>query len=327
MDAQLKALTALALDVQSRRTLEELLTTVADGAVGIVGARHASLRLVDAQTGQLLSALRKDAERAPAFTRGHGLLGWIAANCEPLLTNDPTSDPRFEARDDTPSMASFLGVPLLAGQSCVGVLAVLDKPGGFRESDQAILTLIAAICAPYVQIARLARLSAVDVLTGTLNRRGLEGFFEREPARERRTLSVLMVDVDHFKQINDRYGHAVGDQVLQHLARALARQTRDGDALVRWGGEEFLVVLPQTPLERARVVAERTRASVERTPAPIGEGIRLTVSIGVAQLIPGESREDTIARADAAMYRAKQHGRNRVEVAAPNEAPEDAGES
>ncbi|MEN9627435.1 MAG: hypothetical protein RJA10_662 [Pseudomonadota bacterium] len=167
------------------------------------------------------------------------------------------------------------------------------------------------------QARRLHDLASTDELTGLANRRALTATAENALARSRRDrtpLAMLMVDVDHFKQINDTHGHAIGDEMLRHLARVLAASLREQDTLGRLGGEEFLAVLPSASLADARRVAERMCAAAAASPLPGPHGpVAVTVSIGVAG---GDevSAAALIARADAALYQAKHAGRNTVAV-------------
>jgi diguanylate cyclase len=158
-----------------------------------------------------------------------------------------------------------------------------------------------------------------DTLTGLPNRRGLEEFFRvaQIAAMEKgEPLSVLLIDVDHFKKFNDNFGHAVGDQVLQLMATVLRDKVRDGDLPARYGGEELIAVLPKADLAACQRVAERIRRAIAecsiagRTASEVLP--RVTTSIGVAQFQPGESMSDLIDRCDRALYLAKKAGRNRV---------------
>jgi len=166
----------------------------------------------------------------------------------------------------------------------------------------------------------LARLSTIDPLTGLRNRRFVREALSVEFLRARRyaaPLCVLMADLDHFKQVNDTWGHPIGDRVLQGVASLLERSLRATDVAGRYGGEEFLVLLTQNEVEGARCFAERWRSAVAERPFEGADGGRFhtSLSIGCAQYEPGmESPEDLIARADAALYRAKASGRDRVET-------------
>lgn len=165
----------------------------------------------------------------------------------------------------------------------------------------------------------LARLAITDSLTGLANRRQLDQVLRREWARaqrNRKPLAVLMVDVDHFKAFNQRHGHAGGDQALREVARTIEGCIRrPGDLAARYGGEEFQVVLPETELGGALLLAERIRASIEALPVFGDDSRPVTVSIGVGLHVPGRQQDLTWVRgaADAALYRAKAGGRNRVE--------------
>ncbi|HEY7955979.1 MAG: diguanylate cyclase [Polyangia bacterium] len=169
---------------------------------------------------------------------------------------------------------------------------------------------------------RLKLLARTDELTRIPNRRGLRATLEREFHRAERygsQLSLLAFDIDRFKRVNDRHGHAVGDQVLKAVARALKDGLRQVDLVARSGGEEFVVVAPETPSREAVGVAERLRAEVAaaRVTLPSGESIAVTLSCGVATLgeVPASSVATLLAFADAALYRAKARGRDRCEVA------------
>jgi diguanylate cyclase (GGDEF)-like protein len=161
--------------------------------------------------------------------------------------------------------------------------------------------------------AAYERLAVTDRLTGLSNRRGAEQVAKREIVRVRRfsaPLSFVVFDVDHFKSINDTHGHGAGDQVLQKIGRAIASQLRETDLAARWGGEEFLVLLPNTGLEAAQICADRIRRGVAALAMPYGGTV--TISGGVAQLLPNETLHEVISRADVQLYAAKTGGRNRI---------------
>lgn len=159
----------------------------------------------------------------------------------------------------------------------------------------------------------LARAALTDSLTGLPNRRGGEGACRRELARasrQRTPLCFLVVDIDHFKRVNDQFGHATGDTVIRGVGALLLACLRTSDHAARWGGEEFLAILPDTNLAGSRVIAERFRASVAS--ASLHADLAVTVSVGTSQWDPGERAESAIGRADQALYAAKNGGRNRV---------------
>jgi len=196
------------------------------------------------------------------------------------------------------------------------VALVLVTLGGAMFSAR----LVRALRAQERHAAELQRLARTDPLTGVFNRRQ---FFEvglQEFSRARRygnTLSLLMLDIDHFKGVNDRWGHAAGDQVLQSLVAIISSLIREQDCVGRLGGEEFAVLLPETESAGALASAERLRAAVEQTEIACatadGGVVRVTVSIGVAASAADDaSFEAVLARADKGLYAAKETGRNRV---------------
>jgi len=164
--------------------------------------------------------------------------------------------------------------------------------------------------------AKLEHISRTDVLTGVANRRAAVETLRNEVRRASRygsTVSVCIIDVDHFKAVNDTYGHLGGDEVLRVLGRTLGQAVRDCDTVGRYGGEEMVIVMPETPLAGAAGVAERLRRTVEMLDIPFKDTrIQITFSAGVAEFCEGEDENALLDRADAALYRAKASGRNRV---------------
>ena len=158
-------------------------------------------------------------------------------------------------------------------------------------------------------------MSETDPLTGIANRRRTLTALDQAIATalaERRPLSVAMFDIDHFKQINDTFGHQTGDEVLKQVAAKAAKELRSADTVGRFGGEEFVVVLPNATADIAARVGERIRNAIETS----GEGPCVTISIGVAELQPDENGQNALRRADEALYVAKNEGRNTLRLAA-----------
>ncbi len=165
--------------------------------------------------------------------------------------------------------------------------------------------------------ATLEQLATRDSLTGLWNRRQIEALLSRETRRAERSgqpLTILLVDVDHFKAINDRFGHATGDKALCQVAGIIRSTVRVGAEVGRWGGEEFLIILPETPLGEALECAQRVREKLETTHLEIGQQLTVTASIGLAVWSRPESFPELLSRADRAMYHAKSSGRNRVGI-------------
>ncbi|WP_237886287.1 GGDEF domain-containing protein [Pseudomonas sp. PGPR40] len=193
----------------------------------------------------------------------------------------------------------------------------------FSEQEQGNLeSLLSTLLFPMrnALLYRAATQSALrDPLTDTGNRIAMDQTLEREIEMSRRhsqPLSLLMLDIDHFKQINDTYGHSAGDDVLKAVAASIKNQLRNVDMVFRFGGEEFLILLSNTSREAAAMVGERLRfAAQAQDYMAEGKMIELTVSIGCSTLLPGESAESLLRRADSALYVAKREGRNRLAMA------------
>lgn len=222
-------------------------------------------------------------------------------------------------------VSSALGSPIVAGNQLLGLLAVyhLNNNRHFSERDSAMLDIVGRQTGIAIANARLfsetQRLATIDHLTGLFNRYHFFSLAPRELERARRychAMALLVIDVDHFKTINDTYGHGAGDTVLRSIAERMRRELRDADILARFGGEEFIALLPETHLAGALHVAERLRAGVEAAPVMFQDtAIHVTISIGctAADRIGADDRLETlIQRADRALYTAKSRGRNQV---------------
>lgn len=209
-----------------------------------------------------------------------------------------------------------LDIPLELVQLMVYALAIISSSliGGFIYNLR--LKLRQRNSELTDALVKIEEMANVDSLTGVYNRRRLFEILTQEVNRYARVqgpFSVCMVDIDHFKPINDTYGHQAGDEVLRKIACEVSRDLRVIDVFGRYGGEEFLMVLPQTPLRGAVVKAERVRQQIEALRFPgISEKLRITVSIGVAEYREGEDIDETLSRADQYLYTAKQNGRNQV---------------
>jgi diguanylate cyclase (GGDEF)-like protein len=312
----------------------ELYRKLLDVAQRATGARYAAIRTLDDQ-GRLDSFVHagfSEEERAilQAPPEDVGVLGALTLTNRIVRLDDLTRDARHRGYPaGHPVMRSFLGVAIASGDRLFGKLYLTEKANGavFTEEDEALVVALSHDAALAIEKARLYKkveaLATMDALTGLGNRRVLDERLRSEIDRARRykkALGLLMADVDNFKPVNDTYGHGVGDSVLQAVAAVLRQAVREIDVCVRYGGEEFAVILPHAGTESVLVVAERIRAMVAAVPivAAVDPIRTLTISIGVATY-PGNGRsaEQLIEAADAALYRAKRKGKNRVETAPP----------
>ena len=313
---------------------EVLLSTLGEGEVfakiaellkGIVDYDAMEIRLVDEAAQELYCAYAADEDaeqmekwRAPLNV---GVSGWVLLHDQAQLVNDMLGDPRGELVPGTELVpqASIIA-PLTVGGTVIGVLA-LDRLDGktFRDGELEPVELFANMAAIAIRNARayeeMERQAISDGLTGLYNYRHFQERLQAEVRRATRydeTFCLLMMDLDHFKRVNDTIGHQKGDEALRAVSDALRRCSRESDHLARYGGEEFAVILPRTQLDEARALAERIRASVADVDTGDRE-VRVTISIGVAAF-PESARDadGVLGAADAALLLAKSRGRDMV---------------
>jgi diguanylate cyclase (GGDEF)-like protein/PAS domain S-box-containing protein len=279
---------------------------------------------------------RENVRAGLEFRNLNTLFGVTIRSGQMVITNDPGDDPRRGGLPKGhPPLETYLGVPIYSGPKLLGMAGVANRKGGYDEDlvDQikpllsAFGTLIAAHQNHESRIKaeeelfrtqqQLKQMATKDPITDIANRymlvQELEVAYER--CRSGEDFSVLFIDLDHFKLINDRHGHDLGDKVLKHVAQQLEAALRPSDIVGRYGGEEFIVGLPNCSPDNARMIAERMRDALNATPfvAHEAQEIELSMSIGIAAISqqPG-SLEELIKFADRAMYVAKEQGRNRV---------------
>ncbi|MEO8801194.1 MAG: sensor domain-containing diguanylate cyclase [Polyangiaceae bacterium] len=312
--------------------LEESLRHVTEAALDLVPGDHASIRLLDGTHTELLSGARSGAGEAlppMTFRRGEGLIGWVVEHRHGIRVGQAGHDPRFKpapTSDTKFPIQSIIAEPLWSAGNVIGAVSV-SSPNvhAFTADHELLVRLLANCSAPPIERVRLRRLAMTDDLTLAYNQRYLAPRFYEEIERARRNradMSVLMMDLDHFKRVNDEHGHAVGDSVLRFFADRVRSVVRKVDIFIRRGGEEFNLVMPGTSLEHARATAERIRRAQADAPFEIDDlKIKQTVSIGVATWNGEETPEELQRRADMAMYRAKENGRNCVEIARDEEVP------
>ena len=305
--------------------VQPALQRVADTALQLLGADHASVRLCEPD-GKLRVGARAGVGAdlpAPVFQRGEGVIGWVAQTGCIARVSDSRSEPRFAERKRGYAVGSVLSVPVIGTDRTIGVLSASSPAShAFAADHELLATLLANAAAQVLRMAELREAALTDSQTRAYNRRYLAPRLREELERARRSgdaLSVLLLDLDHFKRVNDEHGHAAGDAVLSAFAEVVRSCVRSVDVLVRRGGEEFVLVLPATGLRAARAVAERIRGKLADHAMEPRPGVMLTqtVSIGVAGWDRSEEAEVLEERADRAMYEAKRRGRNRVVLSAP----------
>ena len=313
-------------DISSDLALEPLLERLALHASSLLKAELAALAILNPETGgvQYFKA-NVSPEDFPVkrFPEGKGLLK-VVLDGTPLHLENASSDLRFEGLPAShPFIGPLLGIPLmLRGKVLGGLFVANKKDGSFSEHDMDLLMILGLQSATAVENARLytktVELATTDDLTGVSNRRVFMEELKRETSRASRynlNFSLLMIDIDHFKWINDSHGHPAGDFVLKSLARILRNQVRQDDFVARYGGEEFAIILPETSVDGAKIVGERIRRTTATTSFSINheKKIGITLSIGISCFPEcAQTIELLIERADQALYTAKRDGRNKV---------------
>jgi diguanylate cyclase (GGDEF)-like protein len=309
------------------QTYESILAQAAE----LVRAERGSLLLFDESANQLTMTAARGMPRSmneiDPISAGEGIAGSVLREGRPILANiDELGRVSSPARGY--KTKSFISYPISIGARRFGVLNLSDKVGGgaYDANDLSVIDLVAPQIALAMERAgwqqranQFQLMSITDPLTGLHNRRYLEARLTEELSRSKRydyPLSFMMIDIDDFKHYNDRNGHQAGDRALEITAQSLRAALRKVDVASRYGGEEFSILLPQTTLKEAGVIADRIRRKVIGTPFAHGKSQPLgavTVSIGLSAFSPAlDSAEAIVRAADRALYYAKSHGKNRA---------------
>jgi len=351
----LSVLHQITLDLLSRQETQTLLNNVAQYAMSLVNAQHGYIFLPDGDSLRLCAATVGFAHNIGKHEPkpGTGVLGRVWQTMETVIVENYSEwefrDPNYKSED----LHAIAGVPIKIANNIIGVLEVANTKTSraFANEEIQILTRFATLAALILDNAQLLdsteheiterkRNEAIlkrhvvevehlqselreqalrDPLTGLHNRRYLSETIEKEitrAKREKSQLSVIVSDIDHFKTINDTYGHQVGDQFLMKISYLMKNHARSSDIVCRYGGEEFLLVLPGTPLDSAKKRAEEIRQKcIEVIIEHEGKDLKVTMSFGVASYPShGEDAEEIIIKADKALYRSKHIGRNCITV-------------
>lgn len=307
---------------EAHHLFEELLAA----ATGALDAQQGSVLRYDAEREHLVLEVLK----IPPIPVREGIAGKVFRTGQPIRVEDASTDPLC-AQLSRPryKTSSFVSLPIHVRGNCIGVLNLTEKADGpFLESDLQVLQVYTGLIGVAFdrrdfrqEMEALKRMSITDHLTGLRNRRYFEDKLKEEVERSRRfqhSASLIMLDIDDFKIYNDTLGHVQGDDALRITAGCINRSVRSIDLVCRYGGEEFAIVLPQTPVESATIVAERIRREIEHYPYP-EEGVlprgTLSASLGLAAFAADAADpEELLQKADQALYWAKSEGKNRVVV-------------
>jgi len=313
--------------------LNAVLSTIMKKTKNLVRAEACSIFLLDEETGDLVferTTGKKESRkkiRKDRLKLGEGIAGWVAQERVPVIVPDVSKDPRFNPRTELEKdfrTKSIMCVPIQNKGNILGVLEIMNKLNNepFTKDDLALILRIVDHAAIAIERSalyqKMAELSVTDDLTKLFNTRYLNRTLEIELTRATRhhtSLSLIFMDVDHFKNINDNYGHLVGSKLLVEMGQLLLRSLRTVDIVARYGGDEFVMVLPQTSPKNAIQIAERMRKSIEHNVFMKKDGysFKVTASFGVASYPESaKSKDELLKLADEAMYRVKNQTRNGV---------------
>jgi diguanylate cyclase (GGDEF)-like protein len=331
---ELDALKKLSINLTSSLDLPDVLDAVVSEAMRLIeNARDINIFLYKNHKLSFGAALDADGTRNRPWAkpRSNGLTYTVARTGEMKIIEDMQNNSFYQ---NVPAnwIGSIIGIPLKVGETIVGVMNVSRSTiGGFSASELRLLSLLSDQAAVAISNASLhqmiSRQAYSDTLTGLPNRRALDERLEEEVVSARRnnySFAVIMMDLDGFKAVNDTYGHSVGDDVLRLVFSQMARGVRTTDFLARYGGDELTLILSQTDLSSARIVAEKITEGMDKIKYKLPDGSRLKLGIsGGIALFPVHARNgpDLLRAADAALYRAKKYQRGTFETAHGITAP------
>jgi two-component system cell cycle response regulator len=325
-NSKLKALIEINTYITNTLEKDEILKIILDQTKDILNCDKSSILLVNKDLHVLkFGYLSKDEEstmlKDTALKMGEGIAGTVWQNGVPIVINNAQNDPRFSNQADKKSQnitESLLAAPLIVNGDIIGVIEAINKreQKNFSDFDLLMLQYISIQSAIAIKNAELYELAIRDGMTKLFIHKHFRERLSEEWSRAHRykeELSLIMLDIDHFKNFNDNYGHQLGDSVLKDVANLIKENSRNIDIPCRYGGEEFAVVLPSTNHENALMIAERMRQSIANHSVEAGDkSIEVTVSLGVST-VPHESiksADDFIEMTDKSLYLSKKNGRN-----------------
>ncbi|MBU1087790.1 MAG: diguanylate cyclase [Candidatus Omnitrophica bacterium] len=330
--AKLETMLQIGHAMSSILNLDELTKFIVNEITVVLKAKICSLMLIDHEDETLVIKAAVGLDEAIIKTTriklGQSISGWVAQQGEPVLISNIEDDIQF-GRANLPKYEtkSLLCIPLKAKDNILGVINVADKTipeqeNIFTEEDMRFLAIICNYAAIALENALLygevRNLAITDGLTSLYNHRYFQTNINSELTRVLRyprPLSLIMFDIDFFKTFNDTYGHPMGDLVLTEISKVIKKNVRKVDIACRYGGEEFAVILPETKIKEAILVAEKIRTTVEKLRFNTGRGNKkekVTVSGGVAQFKSGMTKADFVRCADDSLYKAKSEGKNKI---------------
>ncbi len=333
---ELRVFNEIGKTLTSTLDISEVLATIMQKISELMKPHHWSLLLMDEEKGDLTFeiAVGEGADKLKEIRLpvGEGVAGWVAKEAKPLLVPDAEQDDRWLKAADLLTRfktRSILCVPLISRGDVLGVIELVNhEPNSFCEADLRLLGSLADYAAIAIENARnflrIQELTVTDDVTSLYNSRHLHETLALEFERSRRyrmAFSVIFFDLDHFKRVNDQFGHLRGSRLLKEVGELIRTQLRTVDIPTRYGGDEFVIVLPQTSKAHALRVTRRLRQALNERVFLTSEGlsVHLTASFGVANFPEDTLQKDNVLRlADEAMYRVKESTRDGIQTAEPD---------
>jgi diguanylate cyclase (GGDEF)-like protein len=323
----LKTLLEVSRLISSNYPIPKVIKRICGKLRKLLGTDDCSIMILNEKSRELAfsesSGLTRWEMKNIRFNLGEGVAGWVAKHKKPVLIEDVRTDVRFKVVDEQKRcMISMISSPLMVKRRVIGVVSLTTREEGhvFTQDELELVVLMSAHISLALENNRLYEISVLDGLTNIYNRRYLEQRLVEEVAYSKRytkPLSVVLLDIDFFKRLNDTYGHQAGDHVLKKVSAILSDALREYDIVARYGGEEFAIILPTTPKQKSATIAERLRLAVcEKDFRFKDDDISCSISLGVACFPEdGKDPDSLVASADAALYKAKESGRNQVALA------------
>lgn len=331
---ELSTFNTIAKTLNSTLNLKEVLDIVMGKIKELIKAEAWSILMLDEKNNELVFEVATGEKgqqiKEMRLAMGQGVAGWVAQNQRPIIVPDTSKDQRFFKGLDQRTgfrTRSIIATPLVSRGRLIGVVEIINKLGDatFDEKDLGLLQTLTDHAAIAIENARLyekaRRLSITDDLTGLFNSRHCDMFLKKameEAIKKEKPLSLIFIDLDHMKEVDDTYGHLMGGHALKEVADRIASEVKPPDMASRYGGDEYVIVLPRKDSGQAMELAEIIRKKIEAEPFLTDHNLscHITASIGIASYPENaKSIDEMFSKADKAMYQVKESGKNRVKLA------------